>query len=99
MSAGGWLIVLLTLAAANLPFATGRLFGVAPMPGGRVKGGWWCLGELVVLYLAVGAIGFAVEARAGNRFAQTWQFYAVTACLFLVFAFPGFTCRYLLKWR
>jgi hypothetical protein len=40
-----------------------------------------------------------LEARAGNVFVQGWQFYAVTFSLFLVFAFPGFTVRYLVKHR
>jgi hypothetical protein len=36
-----------------------------------------------------------LESNAGNVFNQGWQFYAVTVCLFLVLAFPGFTFRYL----
>jgi hypothetical protein len=34
------------------------------------------------------------ESRAGNRFEQGWQFYAITFSLFIVFAFPGFTFQY-----
>ena len=47
----------------------------------------------------VGALGFMLEARAGNRFDQGWQFYAVTFSLFIVLAFPGFTYQYLVKRR
>jgi hypothetical protein len=36
-----------------------------------------------------------LESNAGNAFSQGWQFYAVTVCLFLVLAFPGFIFRYL----
>jgi hypothetical protein len=38
-----------------------------------------------------------LEQQIAPRHSQNWEFYAVTACLFLVFAFPGFTYRYL--WR
>jgi hypothetical protein len=98
MSAAGWFIVLLALVGANVPFLNQRLFAVAPL---RVmkKSVWLRIVELIVLYFVVGAIGFYLEARAGNRFDQGWQFYAITFCLFLVFAFPGFTFQYLVKRR
>jgi hypothetical protein len=40
-----------------------------------------------------------VEANLGGTFTQGWQFYAITACMMLVFAFPGFTWQYLVKHR
>jgi hypothetical protein len=98
MSAAGWFIVLLALVGANVPFLNQRLFGVAPLRATK-KSVWLRIVELIVLYFAVGAIGFYLEARAGNRFDQGWQFYAITFCLFLVFAFPGFTFQYLVKRR
>jgi len=98
MSAAGWLIVLLAVAAANLPFVNQRLFALAPL-GAAKKSVWIRIGELIVLYFIVGALGFLLEARAGNRFDQGWQFYAITFCLFMVFAFPGFTFQYLVKRR
>ncbi|GLU35317.1 DUF2818 family protein [Trinickia caryophylli] len=98
MSAAGWFIVLLAVVAANVPFLNQRLFGVVPF-GATKKSGWLRIGELIVLYFVVGALGFMLEARAGNRFEQGWQFYAITFCLFLVFAFPGFTFQYLVKRR
>ena len=98
MSAAGWFIVLLAVAAANVPFLNQRLFGAVPF-GAAKKSGWIRIGELIVLYFVVGALGFMLEARAGNRFEQGWQFYAITFCLFLVFAFPGFTFQYLVKRR
>ncbi|SAK78959.1 membrane protein [Caballeronia pedi] len=106
MSAAGWFIVLLALVFANLPFLNQRLFAIVPLPlpaptGRRTvkKSAWIRIGELIVLYFAVGALGFMLEARAGNRFAQEWQFYAITFSLFVVFAFPGFTYQYLVKRR
>ncbi|MPW19961.1 DUF2818 family protein [Paraburkholderia sp. CNPSo 3157] len=98
MSAAGWFIVLLALAGANLPFLNQRLFGVVPLRAEK-KSAWIRIGELIVLYFIVGALGFLLEARAGNRFEQGWQFYAITFSLFIVFAFPGFTFQYLVKRR
>ncbi|HEV3105972.1 MAG TPA: DUF2818 family protein [Trinickia sp.] len=98
MSAAGWFIVLLALFGANLPFLNQRLFAIVPF-GATKKSTWLRIGELIVLYFIVGALGFMLEARAGNRFEQGWQFYAITFCLFVVFAFPGFTFQYLVKRR
>ena len=55
--------------------------------------------ELLVLYFIVGALAYALESSIGNVFAQGWEFYAITGCLFLVLAFPGFVLRYLRKRR
>jgi hypothetical protein len=39
-----------------------------------------------------------LESRAyGGIYPQGWGFYAVTFCLFIVFAYPGFVLRYLWK--
>ncbi|BAN23491.1 DUF2818 family protein [Caballeronia insecticola] len=106
MSAAGWFIVLLALVGANVPFLNQRLFAVVPLrlaesTGHRTakKNAWLRIGELVILYFVVGALGFMLEARAGNQFDQGWQFYAITFSLFVVFAFPGFTYQYLVKRR
>ena len=48
-------------------------------------------------YFATGAVGLALEARAGQIYPQGWEFYAITAALFLTLAFPGFVYCYLLK--
>jgi hypothetical protein len=53
--------------------------------------------ELFVLYFVVGGLAYLLESRIGNVFAQTWEFYAITACTFVVLAFPGFVLRYLRK--
>jgi hypothetical protein len=98
MSAPGWFIVLLALVGANVPFLNQKLFAVVSIKAVK-KSAWVRIGELIVLYFAVGALGFMLEARAGNRFDQGWQFYAVTFALFVVFAFPGFTFQYLVKRR
>jgi hypothetical protein len=108
LSFASWIVVAVALAAANLPFANERVFGfisLKPAQSGQgsakpgAKPFLVRLLELLVLYFLVGAIAFLLESRIGNVFAQRWQFYAVTVCLFIVLAFPGFTVRYLRKRR
>lgn len=97
-----WLLIALALVCANLPFLNERVFALfAWRKGGvpAVKPFWLRLFELLVLYLIVGALGFAFESTLGNRFPQGWQFYVIGLCLFLVLAYPGFVIRYLLKRR
>lgn len=95
-------MVLLAVAAANLPFLSERLFALIPLSSGLTppnKSFWWRLFELTVLYLVVGLIGRLVEGRLGNVFPQNWEFYAIGAVVFLVLAYPGFAYRYLRKKR
>lgn len=89
------LLLAIALIAANLPFLFERLFFVKPLASGKHLG--WRLLELVVLYFLVGGIGLLLEKKGGEIHPQNWEFYAITASLFLVFAFPGFIYRYL--WR
>ena len=89
-------MIVLAALAANLPFFTERVFALAPLRQ-RTKSLWLRLLELVVLYFVVGGIAYLLESRIGNAFPQRWEFYAITACLFLVLAFPGFVFRYLRK--
>jgi hypothetical protein len=90
-----WLVLVLAFCAANLPFLSERFLGAVALPAG--KGLAVRLGELVLLYFVVGGIGLALEQRLGQISPQGWEFYAVTAALFLTFAFPGFVWRYLYK--
>lgn len=94
-SASIWLIILLAVLAANMPFMNERLLAVVALGRYPIKPIWLRLLELIVLYFLVGVAGFALESAAGNSFSQTWEFYAINACLFLVLAFPGFVYRYL----
>jgi hypothetical protein len=95
---GGWFVILVAFVCANLPFVNQRLLAAVPAPWPK-KPLWVRLVELVALYLACGLVGFAVESSIGGAFPQGWQFYAITACMMLVFAFPGFTWQYLVKHR
>ena len=104
ISLASWLVIAVALAAANLPFASERVFGVISLKPthtgqGRTKPFVLRLLELLVLYFLVGAVAYALESRIGNVFAQRWEFYAITGCLFVVLAFPGFVLRYLRKRR
>jgi hypothetical protein len=98
------LVIAVALVLANLPFFNEYLFGFIPLgpaqPGGaRTKHPFVRLLELLVLYFITGALAYALESRIGNVFTQTWEFYAITGCLFIVLAFPGFVMRYLRKRR
>jgi hypothetical protein len=97
VGAAAWLVILLALVSANLPFFNDKVFALVPVNGAGRKPFVVRLGELVVLFFIVGFIGRALEGRIGTVFPQTWEFYAISACLFLVLAFPGFVVRYLRK--
>jgi hypothetical protein len=90
-----WALVVVAFCAANLPFVNTRLMAVAAMS--RPKTLLMRLTELLVFYLLVGGLGLALEQRAGQIAPQTWEFYAITATLFVTFAFPGFVYCYLFK--
>ena len=93
-----WLVIVLALVAANLPFISQRwaVVGPAPAPGKSLP---VRLLELVVLYFLVGGIALLLEHRAGQIAPQKWEFYAITGTMFITLAFPGFVYRYLLRRR
>lgn len=102
VSGAAWLVIVVAIAAANLPFLNEYVFGFIPLKPdadgtARAKPFWTRLLELVVLYFLVGALARLLEGRIGNVFEQRWEFYAITVPLFLVLAFPGFVLRYLRK--
>jgi hypothetical protein len=88
------LVIGLALVAANLPFVFERVLLVLRPPAAG-KPFWFRLVELLVWYAAVGLLAYGLESRLGNAFPQRWEFFAITVCLFLVFAYPGFVYRYL----
>ncbi len=89
-------VIALALIAANLPFLTNRWLLVWPARAGG-KPLWGRLAELVLWYFIVGAVAIGLEQYLGQRYPQGWEFYAITAAMFLTFAFPGFVVRYLLR--
>ncbi|MRW88956.1 DUF2818 family protein [Duganella sp. FT80W] len=96
VSIAGWLVLAIAIAAANLPFFNDKVLALVPV-GWQRKPLPVRLLEIVALYFVVGALGFALEANIGTRFPQTWEFYAISACTFIVLGFPGFIVRYLRK--
>ncbi len=97
-----WALLGLVFFAANLPWFSSRLFYLIPLKRDgqptESKHLGWCLLELLVLYFAMGAIvWYAERATFGQATRQDWEFYAVTGCIFIVFAFPGFVYRVLWK--
>jgi len=92
-----WLVIAAALVAANLPFINQRWFAIGPQPRSHSKPLPGRLVELVVLYFLVGGLALLLERRAGQVAPQGWEFYAVTATLFVTLAFPGFVYRYLLR--
>lgn len=87
-----WAYLVIALVLANLPWLSERCFLVVECAR---KSAWTRLLEWLLLYLVVGLLGYLLESRImGNTHAQDWEFYAVTASLFMVFAFPGFIYRY-----
>ncbi len=89
-------LILAALVAANLPFITERRFVLWAPPVGSRKSLLVQVVELLVLYVLTGLLGLALEQHAGQIYPQRWEFYAITAALFLTLAFPGFVYRYLL---
>jgi hypothetical protein len=95
MSISGWFILTLALSMANLPFSTGRFCGVISLRHGKRL--WVYFVEFALMYLILGSTAYALEAREGMVFVQGWQFYAITVSLLVVFSFPGFVFRFLLR--
>ena len=94
-----WLLLGLAVVAANLPWLSGRLFFIHK-PVGDNKGIWFRLLEWLLLYFLMGGIAMGLEQKsAGNTYNQDWEFYAVTLCLFVIFALPGFIYHVELKTR
>ena len=90
-----WLVVLLAVTGAMLPFVSQRVLGVLASSKPKTLG--FRLLELVVCYFLVGGIALLLEKNSGQIAPQGWEFYAITGTMFVTLAFPGFVYRYLLK--
>lgn len=96
-TAAVWLVLLAAVVAANAPYFSNRLLLVGPNRGR--KSAAWRLAELVLMACLTLGLGFALEARLGQRQPQGWEFYAAGACLFITLGFPGFVWCYLRRGR
>jgi hypothetical protein len=103
LSLATWLVIAVAIAFANLPFLNESVLGFIPVKPaqGRAHKKFFAvrLLELFVLYFVVGGLAYLLESRIGNTFPQTWEFFAISGCMFVVLAFPGFVLRYLRKRR
>ena len=100
VSFSSWLVIILALLAANMPFFNERLLAFIPLKRTEVaykKSILLRLMELIFLYASVAFFSYFLESNSGNTFPQDWQFFAITSCLFIVFSYPGFVFRYLRK--
>jgi hypothetical protein len=97
----GIALLIVAVVLANAPFFTEKYFFLkAPKAKPSAtefaqKGLGFRFFELLVYYLITLGVGLLIENRLGQVHTQGWQFYAITVCLFLVLAFPGFVVRYL----
>jgi hypothetical protein len=92
-TASVWLVLLLAVFLANLPFLNERLFAVGPRQ--QAKSVSWHLLELLLYCGLMIGLGRWLEGRHGQMVPQGWQFYAVLLCVMLTLAFPGFVWRHL----
>ncbi len=93
VSAIGLLVIALILA--NAPFYSEKYFFIKSPAPGKTKGLGIRFIELALMYAITLGLSLLIESRLGDVHKQGWQFYAITICLFLVFAYPGFVVRYL----
>ena len=92
-SASVWLVLVVAVIAANLPYFNERILLIGKRQAS--KAAWWRLLELVLMAVLSFGLGSLLEARIGQRQAQGWEFYAAASCLFVTLGFPGFVWRYL----
>ncbi|PSJ80336.1 DUF2818 family protein [Neisseria iguanae] len=91
MTASMYILLLLALIFANAPFLTHKLLAVIPV---TQKHFGHHLLELSIGFGLTAALAYLLESRAGDVHPQEWEFYAVSVCLYLIFAFPCFVWRY-----
>jgi succinate dehydrogenase hydrophobic anchor subunit len=90
------LLLALAVVAANLPWISNRILFIWTPAG--AKSPWIRLGEWLLLYCVVGGLAMGLEQKSmGEIHTRDWEFYAITFCLFLVFALPGFIYRHELR--
>jgi len=87
----------IVLIAANLPWLSDNFLYFIPLKT-KHKNLAWSAVELILFYfIALGITLYSEYASYGNLAPQSWEFYSVTFCLFLVFSFPGFIHKILWK--
>jgi len=88
-TAAGWIILIVAIVLANLPWLSERIFFVIRTASGAKH---WAVRvlEWLVLFFLTGFLALGLERKmTGAIYAQGWEFYVVGLCLFAVFAIPG----------
>lgn len=93
----GLVLLVVAILLANLPFVSDRVLGVVARR--HAKPAVLRFGELFACYAITLLLARFVESRFVPPAPQGWEFYGVTACLFIVLAYPGFVWRYLMRHR
>lgn len=95
LEASVWMVIVLALVGANMPFLTHRQLGIFKLKNKKTI--LIHFFELIIYYLLIGFVSLLLEKNIGKISSQGWEFYALSAALFLTLAFPGFIYRYLRK--
>lgn len=91
-----YLIIVLAIIAANITWFSDRILFVFPVANKKPL--MFRLLEITIMYLAIGALAMGFEYKlAGELHEQSWEFYVITFCLFIVFSLPGFLYEFLFK--
>lgn len=90
-----WVVIILALVGANIPFLSHRRFGIFKSENKKKASIHFF--ELTIYFFLIGFISLLLEKNIGKIYSQRWEFYALSAALFLTLAFPGFVYRYLRK--
>lgn len=96
MTTNTTLILVISFIAANLPWVSEKFFFFFSTPTGSEKKVWMRLLEWFVLGVLALIFSIGLEQKTlGDIHSQEWEFYAIFASLFVVFAFPSFIYRHL----
>lgn len=90
-----WIVIVLALVGANVPFLSHRRLGIFKLKKKKTLLNHFF--ELIILFFLIGFFSLLLEKNIGSIYPQRWEFYALSAALFLTLAFPGFVYRYLRK--
>ena len=88
------LLILVALICANLPWFSNKYFFFISPKGGK-KTSFPFVIEWLLMYFLVALIAVLVELKVqGIIHPKTPEFFAVTLCLFAVFALPGLIYKF-----
>jgi hypothetical protein len=79
---------------ASLPWCNAKRFGLfgrwsTQQANAATKPLWCTLLESALLYSLAFGVMFVIETKQGERAVQSWQFWVIAACLWVVLAFPA----------